>query len=113
MERVTAEQCRQVVSETEMTFLGHHKCGGCGCLVGYKFARAGDVLPDDDFESLGLTGPDDTALAFDSSCGCNMLGSPEPRRWDDLAETFNMQTPEVRERMWERFKAGKATHESD
>lgn len=114
MEKVTAEQCKQVVAENEMTWLGHHRCGCCGSMVGFTFARAGDVLADaHDFTESGIAGPDDTAVAFDPSCGCNSLGGPELRSWDNFAETFNMQTPEIREKMWTRFKAGKTTHESD
>ena len=113
MDRVTPEQCKQVVRETGLTWLGHHRCGGCNEMVGYEFRRIGKVHESWQKE-LGMDGPDDLVPFFCPACGCSNRGSDgEPRSWASVAETFNMQTPEVRAKMWERFKAGKATHESD
>jgi hypothetical protein len=112
MDAVTAEQCKEIVREAKMTWLGHHRCGGCGSWVGWRFEHKDNIHP---FwqEELGVTESDIIAM-FDPRCDCNGRGSPEPRSWDNFAHGFNMQsTTEIRERMWERFKAGKATHEDD
>lgn len=111
MNEVTAEQCKAVVNETGMRWLGHHKCFGCGAMVGHHFRKASDIFVDPGLEGLK---PDDLVVGFDPACDCGR-GSHAIRRrtWDDFAHDFNMQTPEVRAAMWERFKAGKATHELD
>lgn len=111
MDKVTAEQCKQVVRETGLTWLGHHRCGGCNQMVGYSFEQKSDIHPDWQ-QRLGVE-RDDIIVMFNPMCGCNDRGQPEPRSWGEFAETFNMQTPANRTEMWERFKAGKATHESD
>ena len=113
MEPVTAEQCKQVVKEAGMTWLGHHRCGGCNEMVGFSFEQRPNVHPSWQQE-LGLDGPDDLIVFFVPACGCSRRGSDgEPRSWAQFAETFNMQTPKSRTKMWERFKAGKATHENE
>lgn len=113
MDKVTPEQCKQVVRESGLLVLGHHRCGGCGVMVGYEFTRHTNIHPSWQ-TALGCDGPSDIVVRFNSSCDC---GGPwregVPESWSDFAETFNMQTPEHRAAMWERFKAGKATHESD
>ncbi len=83
-------------------------------MVGFEFRRLSNVHESWQKE-LGLDGPDDTAVFFVPACGCSRRGSDgEPRSWASFAETFNMQSkPEARAEMWERFKAGKATHEID
>ena len=113
MDPVTAEQCKQVVREANMDWLGHHRCGGCGAMVGWEFRRNQNAHPEWQ-KRLGLDGPDDVVAFFVPACDCSSRGSSgEPRSWNEFAEGFNMQTPENRASMWERFKAGKATHERD
>lgn len=113
MEDVTAEQCKAVVKETGMTWLGHHRCGCCGSMVGYRFEKDTGAPPEWQ-ERLGLNGPDDVVALFDSSCDCSSRSNEQPTSWSEFAHGFNMQpTPEGKARMWERFKAGKATHEAD
>ncbi len=113
MEKVTAEQCKKVVIDNNMQRLGHHRCGGCGYMVGWEFKRPGNVHHSW-HDALGLDGPDDVIATFNPSCNCGAgFHDGEPRPWSDFAESFNMQTPENRERMWRRFVAGKPTHESD
>lgn len=114
MDNVTAEQCKQVVRDLGMTWLGHHRCGGCHEMVGYEF-RSNTGAPPEWQERLGLDGPDDVVPFFVPSCGCSSMGAEgEPRSWEMFAEMFNMQSkPEIRAEMWERFKAGKPTHERD
>ncbi len=96
MDKVTGEQCREAWEKAgKRHWIGHHKCGGCGLMVGYHFIE---------------TGP-----AFDSNCDCAPDWTPARHlTWDAFAdETMNMQTPEIRAAMWERFKAGRPTHERD
>lgn len=113
MNPVTAADCKQVVKDTGMQWLGHHRCTLCGCMVGWTFLRDRNAHPSWQ-EELGLDGPDDVIALYDPSCGCSSRGSGgEPRSWDEFAHVFNMQKPDVRARMWERFKAGKAPHERD
>lgn len=114
MDHVTPEQCKQVVKETGMKWLGHHRCGGCGALVGYEFRSDLGAHPSWQQE-LGLDGPDDVVPFFVPACDCSSRDSSgEPRSWSEFAHMFNMQDkPEIRARMWERFKAGKPTHESE
>ena len=112
MQHVTPEQCKQVVLGTNMMWLGHHRCGGCRHMVGYEFRRDLNAHPSWQTE-LGLDGPNDVVPFFVPACGCSSRGSNgEPRSWSSFADMFNMQTPEVRAAMWERFKAGKPTHEA-
>lgn len=108
---VTGDECRTVVRETGMKWLDHHRCGCCGLMVGHRFAMASEVFIDPSLE--GLT-PDDLLVGFDSSCDCSPRGYIRGMSWDEFADTFNMQpTKEGRVSMFERFKAGKATHERD
>ena len=85
-------------------------------MVGFTFSVNGDVHPSWQ-QKLGLDGPDDVVVRFNPSCDCGGGwggGEGEPRSWDNFANTFNMQsTKEGRLAMFERFKAGKPTHEAD
>lgn len=110
MDKVTADQCKQIVRETNLTWLGHHRCG-CGTMVGYEFRRDQNAHPEW-VKELGMDGPNDVVAFFVPACGCSSRGfQGEPRSWGEFADMFNMQTPEHRADMWQRFKAGKATHE--
>ena len=97
MDFVTAADCKQVVKVTGIRWLGHHRCIICGVMVGYRF---------------GTGGGGDGMVVFDPSCGCR-AAKVRPRSWEQFAEEFNIQTPAERGEMWERFKAGKPTHEID
>lgn len=46
MEDVTAEQCKAVVNETGMTWLGHHRCGCCGLLAHERSTNVDLVIGD-------------------------------------------------------------------
>lgn len=112
MDKVTAEDCRKVISEKGFTRVDHHRCGGCGYMTGYVFKRADKIYWDPSLEGLK---PDDLVVGFDPGCDCSSYGRAGINfsSWDIFADTFNMQTQDVRSNMWERFKAGKATHEAD
>lgn len=84
MKPVTPEEIRKAVEERRIAWMPHHDCAICGVMVGYVF-EAGTV-------------------SFESSCDCSR--SPlQPRSYDDVAEHFNRQTPEVRAQMWETLLA--------
>ncbi len=112
--KVTGAECKEVVRSSGMTSLGHHRCGGCGHMVGFTFTMERDVAPGWQKE-LELDGPEDIVVRFNPSCDC---GGPwhegDLYSWSRFAETFNMQsTPSSRIAMFERFKAGMPTHEAD
>lgn len=86
MKEVTAEQVKQAADERNIGYWKLRECSMCFTPIGY-------VIDGD--------GP-----AFDSNCGCVSYHTPpEPCGWDKLADTFNMQKPEIRERMWGDFLA--------
>ena len=87
MENITASQVKDVATENGFSRIGHHKCGMCGYPTGYII--------------------DGDHVAFDAGCNCTGRYLSRPSSFDDIARTFNMQTPEIRARMWEDFKAGK------
>lgn len=110
MEKVTVEQCKQAIKDLNTNWVSHHRCGICGSMVGYVFQPASNVYVDPSLEGLK---PDDTIVGFDPRCDCTSRGAVDFSSWDRFANEFNMQTPEVRKKMWARFKAGGATHEGD
>ena len=97
MATYTADQCKAVVEQTGMARLDHHSCGGCGSMVAHVFGK----------DERGAA-----QVGFDANCDCGRWTPVRWMTWDDFAHTFNMQsTDAMRDIMWERFKAGKATHE--
>ncbi len=53
-------------------------------------------------------------VGYQSSCACDdFVKPPEARTWESFADEFNIQEPEVRKQMWQRFRAGKPLHEFD
>jgi hypothetical protein len=107
--RVTAEECKAVVAETGVKRLGHHRCGGCGAMVAYVFEIACNVYIDPGKEGLRAN---DMVVGFDANCDCGRAVPVTVQSWNEFADTFNMQpTADGRARMWDRFKAGKPTHE--
>jgi len=112
MDKVTIEQCKAAVMAHSFEKVDHHRCCGCGYMTAYVFPKARDAYADP--VAAGYE-PDDIAVGFDPGCDCSSYG-PAPIRessWSDFVENFNMQTPEIRERMWKSFLAGGATHEAD
>ena len=79
MDPVTAEQVRDVIAERQVTEWPLRACARCGEPVAYVF-RNGLVF-------------------FDPACGCS-LKPMELRTWREVTDTLNMQTPEIRARMW-------------
>lgn len=110
---VTADECRDAVRSAGITRTKHHRCGGCGYMTGYVFEPASDVFIDPSKEGME---PSDLVVGYDPGCDCSSCGPAGYRfsSWEDFADSFNMQdTPERRLEMFERFKAGKATHDTD
>lgn len=86
MEQVSATQIKDVVAAKNMTHVAHHRCALCGYQTGYDID--GDVV------------------TFDAGCDCTGRYSTRPSSFADIAETFNIQKPEIRARMWDDFQAG-------
>lgn len=92
MDRVTGAQVAELVATHNITRWRLRCCSICDAPLYYYFVPAGAV--------------------FDSACDCSSHHSdPEVRSYDDVAEgVFNIQTPEVRARMWaELLSWGKPT----
>lgn len=105
MNLISVEQCKQVVKDSNLNYIGVRRCGICGESIGYHFAIAGEVLREPSF--FGVQ-PDELVPGFDSTCGCTSFDiGIQPRSWEQFAETFNRQTPEHRSEMWGRFLQGK------
>lgn len=88
MQEVTVEQCKAVVTDKGLSRIDHHKCTLCGYQTAYVIF-------------------DNGTMAFDPGCNCTGNRHFRPASFEDVVGTFNMQTPEIRARMWEDFQAGK------
>lgn len=87
MDKVTPGMVAATCAEKGFMRIGHHKCSMCGYPTGYN------IKPD--------------GVVFDAGCDCTGRYVARPSSFDDIAHTFNMQTPEVRARMWQDFIDGK------
>jgi hypothetical protein len=86
MEKVTAEAVKEHIKSNGTKRWKLHNCSMCGYPCGYIFS-------------------DDGSVDYDSGCDCVSYGpNITPRNYGDLAETLNMQTPEIRERMWKEME---------
>lgn len=86
MEKVTVEQVKLAVVEHDIKLWKLRECSMCLTPLTYTF-----------------NGGDPT---YDSSCACVRYSTePEPHSWESIAEIFNIQRPEIRERMWGEFLA--------
>lgn len=87
MDPGTAEQVQAAVAEHGIQQWALRSCSSCTVSLYYVF--------------------DNGRVGFAPGCGCSDSGVIYERSYSDLAGTFNMQTPEVRARMWDDFlKAG-------
>lgn len=81
---ITGEQVKEAMIAANITYVPHHECGGCGCMVSYQ--REGEQL------------------IFDPRCGCTSLGYVEPRSWQSAADWINMQSnPDAKQNIAKRF----------
>lgn len=86
MSDITADQVRDAVRERSITSWMLRRCSMCGTGLNYLFA--------------------DNGVTYDSNCDCVSYWTPPGKRdFESLAQTFNMQTPEWRERLWQDFLA--------
>ena len=119
IEDINVDHAKAHVKQSGMTWLGHHRCGGCHSMVGHEFVPVTSEMVDgatqEDFERWGIDGEGDILPAFNPSCGCGGGWRPgEIKPWSKFIDGFTMQsTPEKQIAMYERFLAGKATHEAD
>lgn len=85
MNEVTAEQVQKAVNDRGIFSYSPRSCSLCSAPLRYLFSRAGN------------------AVAFDSRCGCGGDSQPNPRSFVDVANHFNLQTPEIRAAIWADF----------
>lgn len=84
MDLITTDQLREAVHEHNIIAWDIRTCSICGHPVRYLF--------------------DGINVAFDSNCDCTSYPSiPQQHTWEDFADTFNRQKPEVRARLWNDF----------
>ncbi len=83
MDPVTHAQVQQAVETHNITQWALRSCSICQQPLYYVF--------------------EDGKVGFAPGCGCTDSGMIYARTYAQVAETFNMQTPEVRQRMWDSF----------
>lgn len=84
MEKVTAEQVEEAVKKYNIKSWVLRNCSLCEDPLSYLF-----------HEGLVL---------YDANCSCVNYWNPHQKRsYAELAETFNIQTPEHRASMWMKF----------
>ena len=87
MDTITADQIKAATAEHVIRVWTLRTCSICYAPLNYQF-------------------PSDGTVYFNSNCDCGSRWEPvQERSYDDVARTFNMQTPEVRQRMWDEFIA--------
>ena len=85
MQPVTLKDVMDAVTSRNITILNTTKCSMCHHQLCYVFGSGGYV-------------------GFRSGCGCSGdYGYTEPRTYDDVVEYFNLQPPEIRAELWEKF----------
>jgi hypothetical protein len=95
---ITAEQCKLIVRRNGIDWFAHGRCVGCGSTTGWQFFPTGS----------------DILVAFNRSCNCSgHYHTGDPRTWEDFAQAFNSNAPEVRAEMWARFNTAEARHPDD
>ena len=84
MEKYSADWVREQAGEA--MWLDHHRCGGCGAMVGYHL-NAGGVF-------------------FDPTCDCGPAWEgPRPSSFEEIADWLRMQSSdEIRDRIMQGFK---------
>lgn len=86
MEQITIDDVKQAVSSHGIQLWTLRRCSMCHSPLTYAF--------------------DGDLVTFDSNCDCvSYFSPPQIRDWEDVTEVFNMQTPEVRQQMWDEFIA--------
>lgn len=86
MDKVTPEQVREAAQQHGISRFKLRECSICGVGLHYLIR-------------------DDGSVRFQAACGCNAGSPAELRSWDELAASFNMQSPENRAAMWADFLA--------
>ena len=81
MENVTADQVKAAITEHSIKFWKLRECSMCGHPLRYEFN--GD------------------SVCYHAACNCVTYHEPpRPSSYGHIADTLNMQTPEIRARMW-------------
>lgn len=85
--KTTADQVQQAVEEHGIRRWMLRRCSICDSPLTYAF--------------------NGQHVTFDSNCDCSSWSSdPRPSSYQDVANTLNMQTPDVRARMWRSLLGG-------
>jgi len=83
---ITAEDVTNAIRDHKITRWVLRTCGICHAPLAYEF--------------------NDGRVQYDSNCHCTRYYTPpNPRTIDDVVRVFNMQSPDVRARMWNKFIA--------
>ncbi len=70
----TAEELKDQAQKIGLNFYPVHNCTMCNYTCGYLIDRGN--------------------VSYDSGCDCTRRYVVEPRNWEDLANTYNMNQPE-------------------
>lgn len=79
----TIDELKQQAKDKNIQFYPVHNCSLCGYMCGYII--------------------NDEQVGYDSGCDCVMYSNIQPRSWDDLAKTYNMNQPENNPNISEEF----------
>ena len=85
MNKVTGGQIKDAVMTRGVRIWKLRECSMCGTPLCYEFLYDG--------------------VRFDASCDCSKTNPqpPETRSYEDVAEALNIQTPAVRQQMWDEM----------
>lgn len=87
MTHTNADQIERAVKDRGIMRYSPRSCSICNSPLSYIFSRDG------------------SAAAFDSRCDCGSYSEPQRQTFVDIADLFNMQTPETFAAMWADFLA--------
>ncbi len=73
----TADEFKQAAIKRGIRAVDSHDCSICGYMVGYKIS--------DDYD----------AVWFDHGCDCTGIYATSRRDWQDIANSYNMQSHEL------------------
>jgi hypothetical protein len=87
MDQVTTDEVKAAIVGSNVKRWKLHNCSMCGYPCSYLFAA----------EDVG----------YDAGCDCVSYHNIRPSSYGEVADTLNMQKPEIRQRMWDEM-IGKA-----
>lgn len=91
MDEISMDQLQYETYSRHITEYPIRECSICGAKLKYHVT----------YTSLACA-----EIFFDGNCYCSSIRTPMHKiSWDEFLRTFNRQTPEVRDRMWNEFLA--------